>query len=199
MPCMTNIYSVNGSIAYLEVPGPKGALLICLLDTEDLPIAAALTGCWCAKWAKSSKTYYVSGNVEGAFPGKRASAKRVFLHRAVMNAPVDRDVDHLFHNGLDIRKQSLAIKTRSQNLFNRKGPQSNSTTGLLGVQFVTQNNGDGRIRKGYIGQLRLNGTKYRSSVRHTPEVASAWYWAKRRSFGIPDPGQRQEVPIKLAA
>ena len=106
---MTNTYSINGSTAYLNVPGPKGALLICLLDTEDLPIAANLPGCWCAKWAKSSKTYYVSGNVEGAFPGKRASAKRVSLHRAVMNAPVDRDVDHLFHNGLDNRKRSLGL------------------------------------------------------------------------------------------
>jgi hypothetical protein len=196
---VNNTYSSNGSTTYLEVPGPKGALLIFRLDTEDFPIAAALPGTWCAKWSKSAKTYYVSGNVEGAFPGKRASAKRVFLHRAIMNAPVDRDVDHLFHDGLDGRKQSLAIKTRSQNLFNRKGPQSNSTTGLLGVQRVSQNNGDGRIRKGYIGQLRLNGTKYRSSVRHTPEVASAWYWAKRRFFGIPEPGQRQEVPIELAA
>ena len=111
---MTNTYSINGSIAYLEVPGPKGALLICLLDTEDLPIAADLPGCWCSRWGKSSKTFYVSGNVDGAFPG-------------------------------------------------------------------------------------LNGKKYRSSLRSTPEAASAWYWAKRRSFGIPDPGQHQGVPIKLAA
>jgi hypothetical protein len=197
---MTNTYSVNGSTAYLNVPGPKGTLLICLLDTEDLPIASTLPGCWSARWGKSSKTFYVSGKVDGAFPGKRTGAsKRVSLHRAVMNAPVDRDVDHLFHNGLDNRKQSLAIKTRSQNLLNRKGPQSNSKTGLLGVQFVAQNKGGGRIRKGYVGQLRLNGKRYRSSLRKTPGAASAWYWAKRRSLGIPDPGQRQEVPTRLAA
>jgi hypothetical protein len=50
---------------------------------------------------------------------------------------------------------------------------------------------------GYIAQFRLNSKKYRSSVRRTPEVASACYWAKRRSLGVPDP--EQETSLKLAA
>jgi hypothetical protein len=53
------------------------------------------------------------------------------------------------------------------------------------------------VVKGYIGEFRLNGKKYRSSIRRTPEVASGWYWAKRRSLGIPDP--EQETSLKLAA
>ena len=195
---MTNSYSTNGGTTYLEVLGPKGSKLICLLDTEDLPIVQALPGPWFATWGKSSKTFYVVGMTEGPFQGKRKPGTRlVFLHRTVMNPPIDRDVDHLFHNGLDNRKLCLAIKTRSQNLLNRTGPQSNSRTGILGVQMVNQNKGDGRMVAGYIAQFRLNGKKYRSSVRRTPEVASAWYWAKRRSLGVPD--TEQETSLKLAA
>lgn len=194
---MTNSYSTNGATTYLEVLGPKGSRLICLLDTEDLPTIQALPGAWSASWERSAKTFYVKGKAEGQFPGKRKPETQwVYLHRVVMNAPVDRDVDHLFHNGLDNRKLSLAIKTRSQNLLNRKGPQSNSSTGLLGVQYVTKKC-KGKVVKGYIGEFRLNGKKYRSSIRRTPEVASGWYWAKRRSLGIPDP--EQETSLKLAA
>jgi hypothetical protein len=63
--------------------------------------------------------------------------------------------------------------------------------------MVNQNKGDGRMVAGYIAQFRLNSKKYRSSVRRTPEVASACYWAKRRSLGVPDP--EQETSLKLAA
>jgi hypothetical protein len=84
------------------------------------------------------------------------------------------------------------VRTRSQNLLNRKGPQTNSVTGFLGVMHCTKvpAPGNGRPKVGFVGQFRLNGKKYTSSVRHTKEEASAWYWAKRRSLGIPDPEQR---------
>jgi hypothetical protein len=99
------------------------------------------------------------------------------------------DVDHLFHNGLDNRKKSLALKTRSQNLLNRRGAQQNSKTGILGVYWSKKKvrPGEGRDKQGYVGQLRLNGKRYRSSIRHTVEEASSWYWAKRKDLGIPVP------------
>jgi hypothetical protein len=77
-------------------------------------------------------------------------------------------------------------------MFNRKGPQSNSATGILGVQRCTKTPapGKGRSWSGFRGELRVNGKRYRSSVRRTVRSASAWYWAKRRSLGIPDPQQR---------
>jgi hypothetical protein len=108
-----------------------------------------------------------------------------------MNAPVHLDVDHLFHNGLDNRKKSLELKTRSQNLLNRRGAQKNSKTGALGVYWIKKKAkpGKGGGQQGYQAQLRVAGKRYRSPIKHTTREASGWYWAKRRELGIPDPEQ----------
>lgn len=40
------------------------------------------------------------------------------MHRFIMNAPNNMDVDHKFHDKLDNRKSQLRICTRSQNMYN---------------------------------------------------------------------------------
>ena len=188
---MTNTYSIDGDVVRLNVHGPKGIPLQCLIDLEDLSVVSSLPGEWFAQWQRTSKTYYVMGKCPDDFPGRKSS-NFAFIHRTVMNPPKERDVDHLRHDGLDNRKEFLEIKTRLENMLNRRGVQANSTTGTLGVCPAKKRRrpGKGRPKSGFVGQLRVNGKKYCSSVRRTKEEASAWYWAKRRSLGIPDPQQR---------
>lgn len=46
---------------------------------------------------------------------------RQYLHRVIMQAPPDKEVDHRNHNKLDCRKTNLRVCTHQQNLSNVKG------------------------------------------------------------------------------
>lgn len=56
-----------------------------------------------------------------------------FMHRFIMNAPLKLDVDHIDHNTLNNTRKNLRLCTRSQNLANRRGLQSNNTSNYTGV------------------------------------------------------------------
>lgn len=56
------------------------------------------------------------------------------MHRLVMNCPDDMEVDHIYHNKNDNRKEFLRIVTKSQNQMNRS-LQSNNTSGVTGVSW----------------------------------------------------------------
>ena len=63
---------------------------------------------WCAQ--KNKYGYYaVSGG----------SADRILMHRVILNAPLDADVDHRNNNGLDNTRDNIRICTTSQNLQNK--------------------------------------------------------------------------------
>jgi len=72
----------------------------------------------------------------------------VRMHRLVMNCPKDMDVDHIFHNEYDNRKEFLRIVTESQNEMNQKINITN-TTGVTGVSLIEKN---GRWR----ARIRVN-------------------------------------------
>jgi len=66
------------------------------------------------------------------------------MHRLVMNCPEDMDVDHIFHNTWDNRKEFLRIVTESQNQMN-KTITINNTSGVPGV-CMDKNKWRARIR-----------------------------------------------------
>ena len=63
----------------------------------------------------------------------------VKMHRLVMNCPDDMDVDHIFHDTYDNRKEFLRIVTESQNEMNQK-IRINNTSGVPGVNLNKKNN-----------------------------------------------------------
>lgn len=67
--------------------------------------------------------------------GPRSCRKNVRLHRFILDAPDGMFVDHIDGDGLNNQRANLRLVTRSQNMQNRYGAQSNSRTGIRGVRF----------------------------------------------------------------
>jgi transposase len=65
---------------------------------------------------------------------ERGKREYMLLHRHIMNAPKDMDVDHINGNTLDNRKNNLRLCTESENAFNR-GKSKTNTSGYKGVSW----------------------------------------------------------------
>ncbi len=76
------------------------------------------------------KYYYWNKNKKGYI----IAYYNIQMHRLVMNCPDDIQVDHIFHNKNDNRKEFLRLATNSQNQMNIN-IQSNNTSGITGVYW----------------------------------------------------------------
>ena len=81
------------------------------------------------KWSalRGRSTFYAVRN-EGR------PQKRIYLHREIMNAPADMQVDHTDRDGLNCTRDNMRLATNAQNLRNR-GAQANNTSGYKGVDW----------------------------------------------------------------
>jgi hypothetical protein len=95
-----------------------------LVDTEDAPRLQ------CYKWqaTKSGRTWYARRSRR--LPNGKY--RYVQMHRAIVNASDDVEVDHANGNGLDNRKENLRTCTHARNMAHQRKPLNN-TSGYLGV------------------------------------------------------------------
>lgn len=86
---------------------------------------------WLNQWK-----WHVQMNAEGYKYAVRfvQSHTLVVMHRIIVNAPIDKKVDHKNHNTLDDRLINLRICTIAQNNFNRK-PQIGASSQFKGVYW----------------------------------------------------------------
>ncbi len=102
--------------------------------------------------------------------------KTIRLHRFIMNAPKDMQVDHVSGNGLDNRRVNLRNCTNSDNQKNRE-KNKNNTTGYKGVTL------NKRLRK-FIPQITVNGENlYLGCYMTAKEAALAYNIAAKKYFG----------------
>lgn len=85
---------------------------ITFVDDEDYSVISRYN--WCAH--KDGNTYYAMAYIPGS--GKKHK-KMIYLHRLIMNAQPEQQVDHINGNGLDNRRENLRFATRSQNRQNQ--------------------------------------------------------------------------------
>ena len=97
----------------------------------------------------------------------------LYLHRFILGAPDDRDVDHRNGLYLDCRRENLRLATEAEYGQNRQRANRNSRTGLRGVYWSPR-------KKSYVGQVRLGKRTRRQSGFATAEAASEWARATRR-------------------
>jgi len=85
----------------------------------------------------------------GGYITTKINKKLIRMHRLIMNCPKNMDVDHIFHNTYDNRKEFLRIVTESQNNMN-VSLKSNNTSGVTGVSWHTRD-------EKWIVQINIDG------------------------------------------
>lgn len=84
------------------------------------------------KWyaVKNRNTYYAVRKPSR----KQGKRTRIYMHRQILDAPKELQVDHANHNGLDNRRQNIRTCTHKQQQHNRL-PVKNSSSKYKGVQW----------------------------------------------------------------
>jgi len=88
--------------------------LVTIIDAEDLELVSQF------KW-------YARRDAHTNYAVRGRGKSRLILHRFLLNAPDELQVDHRNHNGLDNRRVNLRLCTRSQNGGNRQKPKGCSS------------------------------------------------------------------------
>lgn len=115
------------------------------------------------------------GQIYAARSSKTNGRKKlVRMHRAILGALDDQDVDHVNGNKLDNRKVNLRIATRSENSANRR-VGSRNTSGFKGVH---------RSGARWRATIRVDGKSIHLGRFDTPEEAHSEYMkSAQRLFG----------------
>lgn len=71
---------------------------------------------WYAALSHNKKYYYAVRNKTVAL----CKRKKIYMHREILNAPKDKQIDHINNNALDNQKSNLRVCTRGQNQHNQK-------------------------------------------------------------------------------
>lgn len=153
---------IGPSIAYLVLTRGK----LSLIDADVADDAEIYN--WLASYSTSGDRFYalrkqlkISGNFQ----------KEMHLHRQIMDAPDDMEVDHINGNGLDNRRANLRIATRAQNSWNT-GVWSTNTSGYKGVH---------RRDNSWIATIMVHGRKYAlGSFKEIAEAHQAYKDAEKR-------------------
>ena len=99
---------------------------------------------WYAKYDKRAKRWYVRRN-------KTKHQTYQMLHRFILDAPSNMQVDHINNNPLDNRKENLRLATNTQNSRNSVKP-SNNSSGYKGVYW-------NKAAKKWHAQIRIDNGK----------------------------------------
>lgn len=92
------------------------------MDTVEIPLSRGLTAIvdaadfhslGCHKWSSSGSSRM--------YAARRCDGKTVYMHRLLVGALADEEVDHINGNPLDNRRSNLRVASRAQNMANSIG------------------------------------------------------------------------------
>ena len=111
---------------FKKIPLTQG--MFALVDDEDFKELSK------HKWhiRKKKYTFYARARIE--IDGNR---KLVYMHRIIMDAPKDRQIDHKNGDGLDNQRSNLRFCTNGQNQHNRR--KGKGTSKYKGVHWLKDN------------------------------------------------------------
>ncbi|WP_431785832.1 hypothetical protein [Paenibacillus lactis] len=128
-----NEYRIDGETTVILVKKKNGEVFEVLIDTEDLKLLDELNLWVSVQYYRGTEDYYarMTKYISKANGGPRYEI--LMLHRVIMRADENEEVDHIEHNTLDNRKKNLRKISNDMNLKNRKGKNSNNKSGYRNV------------------------------------------------------------------
>jgi len=129
--------------------------LVALVDEEWLPVLSKFK--WYAQdcgWG-----YYAARDIGG-----RYSKQHIYMHRYILMAPDDWEVDHINRNKLDNREENLRLLKPSGNKAN-KAIGSANTSGFKGVSWA-------KDRGAWVAHIQFERRQYNLGRFATKEDAA---------------------------
>lgn len=125
------IVDEENNIVKLELHRRNAESFWTTIDLEDLDKVLKYPYTWYAKYQYLNKGYYVYAS---EYNPETKRSKSIFLHQFIMDAN-GKAVDHINGDTFDNRKINLRIAEDSDNSKNRKGKNSNNTSGYRNVSW----------------------------------------------------------------
>jgi hypothetical protein len=148
-----NEYEIRDNYVYLFLINKKGICFETIIDIKNLELIKNTNLRFHAVWKKECGTYYACAcKYLGIFNG-HAKYKIIYLHHIIKPLPknIKMRTDHKNHNGLDNREENLIIVFPKNNSMNRRGINSNNTSGRRNVSW---------IQKHWRVQIQINGKNH---------------------------------------
>ena len=112
------------------------------------------------------------------YAARRNNRKFVYMHRLIMNAQKDEEVDHINGNGLHNYKVNMRLCTHQQNNVNKPMRRDNKT-GIKGVRWDKTNKG-----KPFQAQLHVKGKHvYCKNFNNIKSAEFAYKTISNKYFG----------------
>lgn len=107
---------------------------------------------------------------------RKVDYRTIWLHRFIMDAPDDVEVDHRNRDGLDCRRENLRFATHAQNMRNRKLSSLNKS-GFRGVSWA-------KLKQRWLARIVVDGrVLHIGHYRDSHEAALMYDKAAREHFG----------------
>lgn len=121
-----NRYKICGEYTIIYLDSEKYGVHEALIDTEDLE-----------KLLKINRTWGYQAKRKGVRLSKRVNGENtsLYLHRVILNAPANYQVDHINGDWLDNRKANLRLCSIPENGQNRVRLSSANKSGFRGVSW----------------------------------------------------------------
>lgn len=119
----SQIYELSNDGMYTKIPiKSKDSVVYALIDNEDTDRCKDV-----GIWSLTKDGYVIN------------CKNKIYLHRFIMNASEDIEVDHIYHDNLDNRKSKLRFANSTQQKFNTKLRKDN-TSGHRGIYWDKERN-----------------------------------------------------------
>jgi hypothetical protein len=143
-----NEYKIIDDYCEFYITNRKGEIFVITIDIETLHKLVEFNKRWNIKWA--GWDYYVCCTEYMGIKDGKPKSKIHYLHRWIVDAKKKQYVDHVDHNTLNNMIENLEITSNSRNNQNRKGINSNNSSGYRNVSWSESD-------KKWIVQMQIDG------------------------------------------
>lgn len=161
-------YRVEGDYGVITITRKNGEFVHVLMDLDDLVRLDKMNVSVHADYSAKINSYYIKFKDKG---------KNIYLHRWVMGAGSGDYVDHINHNTVDNRKSNLRLVDNSINMHNRKGPDRDNKSGILGVCWDASKNK-------WLARITVGGKEHFIGRYDDKYEAGRAYEIKKKELGL---------------